>query len=105
MNAQQLAKRIKAESKTWQPGTTIILNSCNAARGENSIAQQLSSVLHTTVIGNDQPVWSIGPFDLGSWGTYGANGGMKTGGFPDFTTSGNKVTFVNGVKQVEDDDE
>jgi hypothetical protein len=101
MNAQQLAKKIKAESKTWQPGTTIVLNSCNAARGENSIAQQLSGILRAKVIGNDQPVWSLGPFDLGSWGT---NGSTKTGALPDFTTRGNQVTFVDGVRQVENED-
>jgi RHS repeat-associated protein len=103
LNAKQLANKIKAESKTWKPGTTIILNSCNSARGNNSIAQQLSSALHTTVIGHDQPVWSFGPFDLGSWGTHGADGGMKTGGGVDFTTRGNRLTFVDGVRQEDDE--
>ncbi|HEY2324006.1 MAG TPA: RHS repeat-associated core domain-containing protein [Thermoanaerobaculia bacterium] len=103
MTANQLARRIKKEAKTWKRGRKIILNSCNAARGDNSIAQRLSKILRTTVIGADQPVWSLGPVDLGTWGTWGASGGDKHGGGPDFTTRGHWVTFVNGKRMNTED--
>ena len=50
MDAQALAKRILKESKTWKAKTKITLNSCNTGKGDNSIAQQLSKILHTTVV-------------------------------------------------------
>jgi len=87
MTAQELADKILEDSNIWRPGTAIILNSCNSARGDDSIAQKLSKILQTSVTGNDQPTWTFG-IDLGTWGTWGANGGEKREGWPDFTTRG-----------------
>ncbi len=103
MTAQELADKIRADSQIWRPGTAIILNSCNSARGDDSIAEELSKIMQTSVTGNDQPTWTFG-VDLGTWGTWGANGGQKREGWPDFTTRGNQVTFVNGVRQQEKDE-
>ena len=92
MNARQLAKKIKKEAETWKPGTKITLNACNTGKGDNSIAQQLSKILHTTVVAPDQPTWTAGPLDLGAWGKT-ESGGM------DITQPGHWNTFVDGVKQ------
>ncbi len=98
MDPLKLANAIKKDSKTWSPRTVIILNSCDSGRGNHSIAQELSKIMQTTVIGNDQPNWTAGPLDLGTWGTLGANGGQKTGGWPDFNTPGHKVIFIDGER-------
>jgi RHS repeat-associated protein len=102
MGPAKLAAKIATDAKQVPSGTTIILNSCDSARGNNSIAQELSSIMHTKVIGNDQPTWTNGPLDVGTWGTLGANGRQKSGGWPDPTTPGHRVTFVD-VKRQDDD--
>lgn len=101
MDKFELAAKIR-EKTNFRPGTTIILNSCNSAFGDDSIAESLSRVMQTTVIGNSQSHWTFGPFDLGIWGTYGApKGGRKEGGWPDLLNPGKQVKFVSG-KRVED---
>ena len=106
MRAAELARRIK-KTDAWKRGIRKIkLNSCNSAKGNDPIAQQLSRILQATVIGADQPVWSF----LGTWGTYGADaegrkydkdGQPKHEGVPDFTNPGHWITFVNGARQDE----
>ena len=50
MNAQDLADYIVASGK-WSKDMPIMLKACNVAVGENSIAQGLSRILNTQVIG------------------------------------------------------
>jgi RHS repeat-associated protein len=89
MKAAALAAQIRREAETLRPGTIIILNSCNAAAGDNSIAQQLSVLLPTNpVVGYDRQRWTFG-VDLGSWG--------KWGPLPNLVDPGRAWMFVNGV--------
>ena len=52
LTASDLAKLIQNETG-WKPGTPIKIEACNAARGENSLAEQLSDILSTEVSGHD----------------------------------------------------
>jgi hypothetical protein len=82
LTPDDLSKRIRGSAKTWEPGRKIVLKSCNAARGENSIAQQLSALLHTTVVGSDRPVWTF-VVPLGTWGTIGGSPNDKGPALPN----------------------
>ena len=67
MKVDELAKTITEDAESWREGKIIYLNSCNAGRGDNSIAQQLSKKLHTTVIAPTRQTWTFGAFLVPSW--------------------------------------
>jgi uncharacterized protein RhaS with RHS repeats len=89
MSHNSLAKFIR-ESGKWKSGMPVILNSCNAGKGDNSIAELLAKELNTQVVGPDQQVWSI-PYSKTDLATpYEAATG---GNFPDFRVPGNWILF------------
>jgi hypothetical protein len=91
-NVSQLVTHIK-ESTNWKPGQAIFLNGCNAGKGNNSIAQQLSKALNgNTVIAPDEDVINIlGIIDVGPYAS-DSNGNV------DFNSPGNLRCFGSCLK-------
>ena len=73
MNAKDVAAYIK-KNTNWKADQPIILNACKTGRGENSIAEQLSTELgDNTVIAPTAFIWNLGPFDVGPFGPMNEN--------------------------------
>jgi hypothetical protein len=92
MQVTALVNYIKTKTK-WKPGQSIFLNGCNAGKGDNSIAQQLSKALNgNTVIAPDEDVINIlGIIDVGPYAS-DYNGNV------DFNSPGNLRCFGSCLK-------
>ena len=94
MKAPQLARFI-TDNATLEPGDKIKIVACNAARGESSVAQQLSALMGRTVVAPDASVWhtwGIGTF----WNTpYPSSSFFRVLGLriPDFSVPGKWITY------------
>jgi hypothetical protein len=87
----ELEEYIKKKTN-WESGQPIILNGCNAGKGNNSIAEQLSKRLNgNTVVAPDNFVINIGPIDVGPYN-------VDANGDPDFNSPGEWKCFGLCIK-------